>query len=65
MKKLNIIIMVLFVGLAGCVSNKPQPKVCAASISDSAKTEINKTNMVTLKMGCYKRKRLWSQFGIN
>ncbi len=64
MKKLNIALMALFVGLTGCATSKPQPKVCTANIPDPAKTEINKTNTVIPKKACHKRKQLWSQFGI-
>jgi len=65
MKRLNIALVVLFVGLSGCATNKPTPKLCKVTIAEPSKAELNMANKKQPKKGCHKRKRLWSQLGIN
>ena len=65
MKRLNIALMALFVGFAGCASSKPEPKICKVTIPEPSQAEIDKANAKQPKRGCVKRKTLWSQLGIN
>jgi len=64
-KKINIALMALFVGLAGCANSKPEPKICKVTIAEPSQAELNKANATQPKRACHKRETLWSQFGIN
>ena len=65
MKVLNIALLALLVGLAGCANSKPEPKICKVTIPEPSQAEIEKANASQPKRGCHKRKTLWSQLGIN
>ncbi len=61
MKTVIALSILLAVGFSGCAGSKPQPKLCTVTIADPAKTKKQTANA---PRKCYKRKHLWSQFGI-